>query len=200
MACGEARPRGETGPPLESTIPMKNALPRLLPLLAATLAACASPGGRPAPAPAPAGASAAPLSRMGFAAAADSIFSDTLFAGANWGVVVRSLETGETLYARNPRKMFVPASNMKLVTSSAALELLGPAYRYGTALVATGPVRGGELQGDLVVVGSGDPTIAADFHSGNAFAVFQAWADSLRAHGVTRISGRIVGDDDVFDD
>jgi D-alanyl-D-alanine carboxypeptidase/D-alanyl-D-alanine-endopeptidase (penicillin-binding protein 4) len=172
--------------------------PRLLAPLA--LAACATlQPAAPAP-PAQPVAVPAVSPRAAFAAVADSIFNDTVFAGANWGVIVRSLDSGETLYSRNPRRMFVPASNMKLVTGSAALELLGPDYRYRTALVATGPVVNGDLQGDLLVVGSGDPSIAADFHGGNPYAVFSAWADSLRAHGITHVSGRLLGDDDVFDD
>lgn len=176
---------------------------RLLPLLLAATAACTATAARtppispPAPAPTPA---PAPSPEAAFAAAVDSIFSDTLFAGANWGVEIKSLESGRILYQRNAGKMFVPASNMKLVTSTAALETLGPGWRYRTAVAAGGPVSGGVLRGDLVVVGSGDPTIAADFQNGDPLAVFRAWADSLRAHGVTRITGRVVGDDDVFDD
>jgi D-alanyl-D-alanine carboxypeptidase/D-alanyl-D-alanine-endopeptidase (penicillin-binding protein 4) len=182
---------------------MTNRIPRLLPLLLALTAACTATAARtppiapPAPTTAPARA-ASP--EADFAAAVDSIFSDTVFAGANWGVEIKSLETGRVLYQRNAGKMFVPASNMKLVTGTAALETLGPAWRYRTAVVAAGPVENGVLRGDLVVVGSGDPTIAADFQNGDPLAVFRAWADSLRAHGVTRITGRIVGDDDVFDD
>jgi D-alanyl-D-alanine carboxypeptidase/D-alanyl-D-alanine-endopeptidase (penicillin-binding protein 4) len=177
---------------------------RLLPVLLAA-GACApaaartSPVAPPAPLPAPAPPREA-SPQEAFAAAVDSIFNDSLFAGANWGVEIKSLETGRVLYRRNAGKLFVPASNMKLVTSSAALETLGPGFRYRTAVAATGPVSGGVLRGDLVVVGSGDPTIAADFRGGDPLAVFRTWADSLRAHGVRRITGRIIGDDDVFDD
>ena len=183
---------------------MTNRTPaRLLPLLLAATAGCTAATARTpsiAP-PVPATASARGVSpEAAFAAAVDSIFSDTVFAGANWGVEIKSLETGRILYQRNAGKMFVPASNMKLVTGTAALETLGPGWRYRTAVVAGGPVENGVLRGDLVVVGSGDPTIAADFQNGDPLAVFRAWADSLRAHGVTRITGRIVGDDDVFDD
>ncbi|HEV7587012.1 MAG TPA: D-alanyl-D-alanine carboxypeptidase/D-alanyl-D-alanine-endopeptidase, partial [Longimicrobium sp.] len=183
---------------------MTNRIPaRLLPLLLAATAACTATAARTpwAAPPAPATVTAPGLSpEAAFAAAVDSIFSDSLFAGANWGVEIESLETGRVLYQRNAGKMFVPASNMKLVTGSAALETLGPGWRYRTAVVAGGPVADGVLRGDLVVVGSGDPTIAADFQNGDPLAVFRAWADSLRAHGVTRIAGRIIGDDDVFDD
>lgn len=164
-----------------------------VPLLLALGAACApaQPTASPTPAAAP------PASTI--AGALDSIFSDTLFANAHWGVLVRSLETGETVYARNAGRMFVPASNMKIVTAAAALEALGPDYRYHTRIAASGPVADGVLRGDLVVIGGGDPTISERFH-GDVRTVFRAWADSLRAHGVTRIAGAVIGNDDVFDD
>lgn len=161
-------------------------------LAAAALGACA-----PAVASGPAPVQANPRAAM--AAALDSIFGDTLFAPAQWGVLVRSMEMGQTVYSRNADKLFVPASNMKIVTAAAVLETLGPDYRYRTRVAASGPVRGGVLQGDLVVQGSGDPTISERF-AGDVRTVFRAWADSLRAHGVTRITGAVVGDDDRFDD
>jgi D-alanyl-D-alanine carboxypeptidase/D-alanyl-D-alanine-endopeptidase (penicillin-binding protein 4) len=169
-------------------------------VVAAALAACAPAARTPPIAPAPAPGAVAPSAEASLAASLDSIFNDTLFAGANWGVEIKSLRSGRVLYQRNEGKLFVPASNMKLVTGSVALETLGPDFVYRTPVVAAGTIANGELCGDLVVVGSGDPTIAADFHAGDARAVFRAWADSLRAHGVRRITGRIVGDDDVFDD
>ncbi len=163
----------------------------LLPLLLAA-GACAPAAGSTATAPAPA--------RAPLAAALDSVFADTAFARARWGVLVRSLDSGATLYRRDAEKLFVPASNMKIVTGAAALEALGPDFRYATAVGAAGTVAGGELRGDLVVTGSGDPTVSARFGRGDARAVFRAWADSLRARGITRVTGRVVGNDDVFDD
>jgi serine-type D-Ala-D-Ala carboxypeptidase/endopeptidase (penicillin-binding protein 4) len=114
-------------------------------------------------------------------------------------VLVRSLGTGETLYARNAGQMLLPASNMKAVTGAAALHVLGGGYRYRTPVLAHGDVRDGVLHGDLVVVGRGDPTISARF-AGDARHVFRAWADSLRAHGVHRVTGYVVGNDATFPD
>lgn len=177
-------------------MPIRRSAPALLLALAA---ACtpAKPAVSPAPQamPQPVPAAITPP----IAAALDSIFNDTAFASAHWGVLVRSLETGETLYARNAGKMFVPASNMKIVTASAVLAALGPDYRYATRVAAAGSVRDGVLHGDLVVIGGGDPTISDRFH-GDVRTVFRAWADSLRAHGVRRITGAVIGNDDVFDD
>jgi D-alanyl-D-alanine carboxypeptidase/D-alanyl-D-alanine-endopeptidase (penicillin-binding protein 4) len=112
-------------------------------------------------------------------------------------VLVRSLRSGEVLYEKNAEKEFVPASNMKLVTASVALEALGPEYRWRTSFLAGGRVTGGVLHGPLVVRGSGDPTLSARFYP-DPRAALRAWADSLRAHGITRIEGGIVGVDSAF--
>ena len=116
------------------------------------------------------------------------------------------LGTGETLYARNAQKNFVPASVQKLLTTAAALDALGPGFRYTTTLWADGPVREGTLDGHLVVQGTGDPTIGdrlfeEDYPTeGDPAALFRAWADSLRAAGITAVTEHVIGDDDVFDD
>jgi D-alanyl-D-alanine carboxypeptidase/D-alanyl-D-alanine-endopeptidase (penicillin-binding protein 4) len=177
------------------TMPIHRSVAALLLALAAC--APARPSAGPAPAPLPAALPASDEARI--AAALDSIFNDTAFASAHWGVLVRSLESGRTLYARNAGRMFIPASNMKIVTAAGALEALGPDYRYVTRIAAAGPVRDGVLHGDLIVFGGGDPTISERFHA-DVRTVFRAWADSLRAHGVRRITGAVIGNDDVFDD
>jgi serine-type D-Ala-D-Ala carboxypeptidase/endopeptidase (penicillin-binding protein 4) len=149
--------------------------------------------------PAPAAAPPPPDARGTVAAALDSIFDDAAFEPATWGVLVRSLGTGETLYARNAGQMLLPASNVKAVTGAAALHVLGGGYRYRTPVLADGDVRDGVLHGDLVVVGRGDPTVSARF-AGDARHVFRAWADSLRAHGVRHVTGDLVGNDAAFPD
>ena len=131
----------------------------------------------------------------------DSAFSGPEFARAMWGVVVQSLDNGEVLYRRNSERLFMPASNQKLVTSSAALARLGPAFRYRTAVVARGARRGDTLAGDLVVVGRGDPTLSLHMAGGtDILASLRPWADSLRAHGVRTLTGRVAGDGSWFAD
>jgi D-alanyl-D-alanine carboxypeptidase/D-alanyl-D-alanine-endopeptidase (penicillin-binding protein 4) len=160
---------------------------RLLPALLMLLSgACAPLLGRPG-APAP----------VGLAPALDSLFADTALAHAHWGVLVRSAETGETLYRQDAEKLFVPASNMKILTGAAVLEGLGPDFRYRTEFHTSGTVQNGVLRGALVVRGSGDPTLSTRFGE-DARAVLRSWADSLRAHGITRIAGSIVGVDSAF--
>ena len=142
----------------------------------------------------------APHSSSDLRASVDRLLDAPQFENATWGVKVVNLLSGEVLYERNARKSFVPASNMKLYTSAAALNQLGPGFTYETRLYAFGSVVDSVLHGHLVVRGSGDPTIGGRYNDGDLTATFRDWADSLRDHGIARINGGIVGDDDVFDD
>jgi D-alanyl-D-alanine carboxypeptidase/D-alanyl-D-alanine-endopeptidase (penicillin-binding protein 4) len=130
----------------------------------------------------------------------DAILADTALAHGYWGVVVRSLKSNETLYALNPRKLMLPASNMKIVTLAAAAERLGWNYTYDTWVFGTGPIANGVgvLNGDLLVVGSGDPSIGTI--DGMADRVFANWAERLKSAGIRTITGRVIGDDNAFDD
>ena len=127
-----------------------------------------------------------------------AVFDAPLMAHAEWGVVVRSLQTGEVLYRRTPDKLLMPASNMKIVTLAAAARVLTWDYRFTTTLETVGTVEGGALQGDLFVRGGGDPTI--NTRNGRGAAVFGEWTAALKASGIERISGRVIGDDQLFDD
>jgi serine-type D-Ala-D-Ala carboxypeptidase/endopeptidase (penicillin-binding protein 4) len=118
------------------------------------------------------------------------------WTGDRWSVMVVSLDRGDTLFAHGAHEPLTPASNIKLFTTAAALYYLGPDYRYNTFLMATGPIRDGVLEGDLVVYGTGDPTFSARF--GSALAVWQAFADTLQALGVREIRGDVVGDGSYF--
>ncbi|MEZ5317755.1 MAG: D-alanyl-D-alanine carboxypeptidase/D-alanyl-D-alanine-endopeptidase [Vicinamibacterales bacterium] len=128
----------------------------------------------------------------------DAIFADPVLARGIIGVRVDSLRDGRTIYTHMAGTHVVPASNMKLVTMSVAATRLGWDFRYETRLEATGTIRDGRLDGDLVVVGSGDPTIGAP--DGRPSSVFVAWADALWDAGVHRIDGRLIGDDNAFED
>lgn len=122
------------------------------------------------------------------------------YTGALWGIEVTNLETGERLFQHNPEHLFTPASNTKLLTAAAALRRLGPSYRYETRLYVDGPVRNGILRGNLIVRGSGDPTLGGYEQRDDPTAVFRDWADSLKAAGISHIEGDILGDDDPFSD
>jgi len=129
----------------------------------------------------------------------DSLLDDPRFHNAFWGVLIVDPTRGDTLYARNAHKLFMPASNMKVITSSVALTQLGPDFRFLTAFGARGHIRGGTLVGDLVVTGRGDPTVS-DHMMHDAMAPLRAVADSLAAHGIQRITGHLVSAGDAFPD
>src|SRR5437763_1998523 len=130
-------------------------------------------------------------------AAIDSMADAPEFHNAFWGILVVDPERGDTLYSRNAGKLFLPASNMKIVTSSVALEQLGAEYVYRTTLVARGPIRDSTLAGDLAVIGRGDPTVS-DHMWTDAMIPLHAMADSIVAHGVRHVKGKLVAAGNAF--
>jgi len=124
-----------------------------------------------------------------------------------WGIEVVSLSTGETLYSQNADKLFTPASNTKLFTTAAALALIGPDYKFRTTVETTGTLdRYGRLNGDLQLVGHGDPNLSGrelpyDLRTQRADDPIQALetlADALVQKGVKYVDGDIVADDSYF--
>jgi len=126
----------------------------------------------------------------------DALLAQPIFEHGYWGVSVKSLKSDETLYALNARKLMMPASNMKIVTLAAAADRLGWDYTYDTTLLGLGPITAGTLNGDLLVVGSGDPSIGDDL----AERLFADWAGRVTNAGIRTIDGRIIGDDNTLDD
>jgi D-alanyl-D-alanine carboxypeptidase/D-alanyl-D-alanine-endopeptidase (penicillin-binding protein 4) len=162
--------------------------------LVLTIAGCA-PLRQSAGAPA---AGAATPAASTLAADLDALFTKPPFDTALWSVRIERLRDGHVLYERNPRSLVMPASNMKIVTMAAAAETLGWDHRFETRLVADGEVRDGTLHGDLIVIGGGDPSISAQDFA--APALFREWAEVLLKAGITRVTGRLIGDDNAFDD
>lgn len=161
--------------------------------LACLLSGCAARSAQAPPYTAPAGAapSGTQLQRD-----LSAIFSAPAVDHSFWGVSVRSLKTGEVIYAHNPARLQTPASTHKVITTAVAAERLGWDYRYSTTIYATGPITGGDLDGDLVVVSNGDPTINP--RQPDRWGAFDAWAKALYAKGVRRIGGQLIGDDNAF--
>ncbi len=131
-----------------------------------------------------------------------------LFDRHHWGVVVIDT-TGKLLYQRNATRLFVPASNTKLVVTATATALLPPDGTVATSLYAAGPVEAGVLRGDLVLYGRGDPTMSrrcfdADTTRAGACETDPArrlreLAAQLKAGGLHTVAGAIVGDGSYFE-
>jgi len=128
----------------------------------------------------------------------NAIVSDPAVRSARIGIVVESISAGKSIFELNPDGPLVPASNMKLLTSAAALVVLSPDFRYETRLVTNGTVRSGILHGDLIVEGSGDPTISGYFNDDDPVRVFKDWARQLNETGIKEIRGDLVIDNSAF--
>ncbi len=125
-----------------------------------------------------------------------------------WGVAVTDVD-GRLLYGRNADRLFIPASNTKLVVSVVANALLGPDFTVQTSVYGSGTVANGVLQGDLVLYGRGDPTFSnrcydADTNKAGACdrdsaEKLRQLARQLRARGVQVIAGDLIGDGSYFE-
>jgi D-alanyl-D-alanine carboxypeptidase/D-alanyl-D-alanine-endopeptidase (penicillin-binding protein 4) len=138
-----------------------------------------------------------PLEQLRFSI--DSMVNDPMFSSAHIGLLIVNSRTHDTLYSRNAGKLFMPASNQKLLSSSVALHQLGPNYRFRTVVARRGELKDGVLNGDLVVIGNGDPSIS-DRMRGNAMAAMQGIADSIIARGIKRITGTLRPGGDALPD
>ena len=119
-----------------------------------------------------------------------------------WGVMVVSLTNGDTLYGHNVDDLLVPASTMKLYTSAIALERFGPAHTFRTDILRDGTLlANGTIDGDLIFVGAGDPSLSPRYAEWNdGVKPMDAIANLVVAAGVTRVRGDIVADASAFDD
>ena len=163
---------------------------RSLLALAVLAAAC-----RPFTAPTPMSISSG--SRSELRTFIDSMADAPEFSNAHWGILIVDPTRGDTLYSRNAGKLFMPASNMKIPTSATALTQLGPNYRYRTTFAARGTVANGTLDGDLLVIGRGDPSVS-DHMFKDAMIPLRLIADSIAARGIKRITGRVLPYGDAF--
>jgi D-alanyl-D-alanine carboxypeptidase/D-alanyl-D-alanine-endopeptidase (penicillin-binding protein 4) len=154
------------------------------------------PGAPPQPNPAPSPSHLLPDPVRQLHADIDALLEQPGHQRGVWGVAVRSLARADRLYERSPHTLLVPASAMKLVTTAVAAQSVGWDYVFETTLSATGPVVRTTLEGDLVITGTGDPTILG--RAGDD--VLALWIDALRARGITRINGRVIGDDDLVEE
>ncbi|MEM1216095.1 MAG: D-alanyl-D-alanine carboxypeptidase/D-alanyl-D-alanine-endopeptidase [Bacteroidota bacterium] len=128
---------------------------------------------------------------------AASAFSDH----ASLGVCVTDASTGEYLAGFQPNLSLIPASNLKAVTTATALGVLGGDYRFTTVLAYDGKLsEDGVLDGNLYLIGSGDPTLGSPEMEGvlGLPALLERWRLAVQRAGIRRVTGRVIGDDLVF--
>lgn len=126
---------------------------------------------------------------------------------AHWGIAVVSLDTGKTVYAHNDHQFFTPASNTKLFTTAAALEGLGPDFKFKTTVEsALVPDKLGRIAGDIYLVGRGDPNLSSRVlpyqgktdRTGGPLRALDLLADQVAEKGVRYVDGDVIADDSYF--
>ncbi|MSU65115.1 MAG: hypothetical protein EXS38_03200 [Opitutus sp.] len=121
------------------------------------------------------------------------------FAGAAWGVKITSLDRGTVWFEHHADRRLSPASNTKLYTTALALTKLGSNYRIATPIVTTAPVeRDGELKGDIIVGGRGDPSWNRRHYGRDFWAIFELFIAVLEHAGVRHVTGDLVADATYF--
>lgn len=121
-----------------------------------------------------------------------------LLENANISLLVKDVNTGQTICKSRAQNVATPASTMKIVTTATALELLGPDFRFETRLEIDGSLdKDGTLDGNLYIRGGGDPTLGSDKLGDKDF--LPKWFAAVKAAGIKNINGRIIADVSIFD-
>ncbi|HEY8559308.1 MAG TPA: D-alanyl-D-alanine carboxypeptidase/D-alanyl-D-alanine-endopeptidase [Pyrinomonadaceae bacterium] len=120
----------------------------------------------------------------------DETIEKSEFRDARWGVFVVSLKDGRVLAARDARKLFTPASTLKILTSTVALDRLGADFRWRTRVFAREKIENGALSGDLILYGEGAPDLSDEG--------LQNLVAQLKAKGLQKVKGDVVGDESYF--
>ncbi len=122
----------------------------------------------------------------------DSILAQPDLATAQYGICIADLTDDRIIYARNAKRLFVPASNMKIITTATALTFLDPDFRFRTVLATTGTVEAEKLNGDVVLVGGGDPSLS--------LTDLESFVATLVRKGIHTVTGNIVAVSTYFQD
>jgi D-alanyl-D-alanine carboxypeptidase/D-alanyl-D-alanine-endopeptidase (penicillin-binding protein 4) len=129
--------------------------------------------------------------------AVDKFVSHSSLRYASVGVTVIDLDSAKTIASYRPEQANITASTMKTVVSSAALGLLGPHFRFETPVYLDGVVEDGHFKGNIVIRGTGDPTLGSVFLPCQANIVDEIIA-ALQASGITSVEGAVIGDDSLY--
>ena len=127
--------------------------------------------------------------------------SDSSMKNSSVSICIINATTGDSIFSFCPEKSLMPASVMKLITTSAALELLGPEYRFRTTIGYTGTLNRntGKLIGDIVIKGGGDPALGSGYFREHYKEFLLTWINDLKNAGIKKIYGNIITDDSYYD-
>ncbi len=128
----------------------------------------------------------------------DSATAAPMWRNARWGILLVDAASGDTLASHDADRLFMPASNEKLLTAAIAVQQLGLEYRWRTPVSLRGTQRGHTWVGDLLVAGSGDPSVSDAMRGDTAARAFDPIVAALKARGITQIVGEVRSMGDAF--
>ena len=112
---------------------------------------------------------------------------------------VLDAQSGKIIFAKNENIGLATASTLKVITSATAFSVLGKDFKYQTTLAYSGKITDGILQGDLIIIGSGDPTLASwRYEQTKENVILTSWVNAIKAAGIKKIEGAVIGDDSLF--
>ncbi len=131
----------------------------------------------------------------------NTLSADPVMKYGQLAVSVRALKTGLPVVSENAQKNMPPASNLKLLTTAAALKILGENYTFQTVLEYDGELKDSVLTGNIYITGSGDPTLGTDRYKGYPAweELIALWVKKIKEAGIRKINGAVVADASVFD-
>ena len=130
----------------------------------------------------------------------NSLLADSQAKYAITSICVVDASTGKTLFAKNENIGLSTASTLKTITSATAFSLLGKDFKYQTSLAYSGSITSeGTLKGDLLIIGGGDPTLGSwRYESSKEGVILSQWVKAIKAAGIKKIEGRVIGDDSIW--
>jgi D-alanyl-D-alanine carboxypeptidase/D-alanyl-D-alanine-endopeptidase (penicillin-binding protein 4) len=114
-------------------------------------------------------------------------------------LTVMNARTGEIIYGKYENLGMAPASTLKVITAATAYDVLGKDFRYETELLYSGEIKAGVLEGDIIIKGTGDPSLGSDnFKETKEEVLLKRWTDAIKAAGIKKIAGMVIADDSMF--
>ena len=134
----------------------------------------------------------------------ENLKKDIALKHATWSICVTSLKNDNIIAEYNSHVSLVPASTLKIVTTGAALSLLGSDFKFQTKLQYDGVFDSltGTLKGNLYIVGGGDPSLDSEYFRDkkDSLSTTDKWASIIKSKGIKKITGAIIGDAGIFED
>ena len=129
----------------------------------------------------------------------NNLLADEQAKHAITSLCVLDANTGKVLFAKNEQIGLATASTLKTITAATAFSILGKDFQFQTTLAYTGNITpDGTLKGNLIIAGSGDPTLGSPRYQNKENAVLTQWVAAIKAAGIKKIDGTIIGDDRIF--